>query len=95
VISPTDGDVEIVKTLPIVWALVQHAIEKDPELKIRLASKDEFHANIATKGEKKFIDSLRAMAANDDTQGSKAWEDLFEDGTSFPWVQGILILFSI
>ncbi len=34
-----------------------------------------------TKGEKKFIDSLRAMAANNDTQGSKAWGDLFEDGT--------------
>ncbi len=34
VIFPTDGDVEIVESLPSVWAHVQDAIEKDPELKI-------------------------------------------------------------
>jgi hypothetical protein len=94
-VSPTDDDVKIVQFLSCVWALVQDTIEKDPELKIRLASKEEFYANIARKGEKNLIDSLRAMATNNDMQGSKAWEDLFEDGTSFSFGPSILISFTV
>ena len=59
-------------------------------MKEHLASMEEFHNNVTRRGEKKFINSLRAMAANSDTQGSKAWDDLFEDGCTsfgFLWVQ--------
>ena len=82
-----DDDDKILKSLKYVWFNVQGALENDPELKKRLASKEEFHANVTKKGEKTFIDTLRTMAANSDTQGSKAWEYLFEDGTSFALVQ--------
>ena len=82
-ISPKDDDDEILDALTFVWIFVQKALEQDPKLKKHLASRDEFHDNVTRKGEKNFIDSLRAMAANSDTQGSKAWVDLFEDGTSF------------
>jgi hypothetical protein len=79
-ISPEDDDDEILNDLIVVWTRVQEALEQDPNLKKYLASKEKFRDNVTRKGEKKFIDSLRAMAANSDTQGSKAWEDLFEDG---------------
>ena len=49
--------------------LVQYALQQDPKLRDHLAR----------KGEKKNIDSLRAMAANSDTQGIDALEDLFGD----------------
>jgi hypothetical protein len=79
-ISPKDDDDEILNALMAVWFFVESALEQDPKLKELLASKEKFLDNVTRKGEKKFIDSLRAMAANSDTQGSKAWEDLFEDG---------------
>ena len=94
-ILPTDDDDEIRDSLKYVWVNVQDALENDPELKKCLAGKEEFYANVTKKGEKKFIDSLRTMAANSDTQGSKAWEDLFEDGTSFALGPSILILFFV
>jgi hypothetical protein len=83
IITPTDDDDEILDFLFYVWFDVQKVLEQDPELKKNLASEEEFRDNVTRKGEKNFIDSLRAMAANSDTQGSKAWDDLFEDGTSF------------
>ncbi|KAF8492177.1 hypothetical protein F5888DRAFT_1806903 [Russula emetica] len=79
IISPKGDDNEILNALKHVWIDVQEALEQDPKLKIHLATKDEFRKNVTRKGEKIFIDSLRAMAAKSDTQGSKAWEDLFED----------------
>jgi hypothetical protein len=83
IISPTDDDNEILDSINVVRTIIKDALQKDPELKKRLASEEEFRANVTKKGEKTFIDSLRAMAANSNAQGSKAWEDLFEDGTSF------------
>jgi hypothetical protein len=94
-ISPKDDDKRILSALKHVWFGVQDALEQDPKLKEHLASKEEFHNNVTRKGEKRFIDSLRAMAANSDTQGSRAWEDLFEDGTSFSLSPSTLIEFSV
>jgi hypothetical protein len=74
---------------------VHDALEQDPELKQQLASRDEFRANVTKKGEKNFIDSLRAMAANSETQESKAWEGLFTDGTLFYFGPSILIVYSV
>jgi hypothetical protein len=86
-ISSKDDDERIRNSLKYVWVDVQDALEQDPELRIHLANKNEFRANVEREGEKNFIDSLRAMAANSDSQGSKAWESLFTDGTSFSLVQ--------
>jgi len=79
-ISPKDDDNRIKKTLNHVWLSVQDALEHDPKLKKLLASKEEFNDNVSMKGEKIFIDLLRAMATESEKQGSKAWEHLFEDG---------------
>jgi hypothetical protein len=95
IISPKDDDDEILDALKYVWIGVQEALEQDSKLKKHLASKDEFRDNVTRKGEKNFINSLRAMAANNDTQGSKAWLDLFEDGTSFSLGPSILIEHSV
>jgi len=89
--SPRDDDTRILNTLKVVRTLVQVALEKDPKLKVQkghLANRDEFRNNVKKKGEQKFIDSLRAMAANSDEQGSKAWEDLFEDSILFSSLLG-------
>jgi hypothetical protein len=94
-ISKDDDDDEILDALEHVWFCVQDVLEKDPKLKKHLASKEEFRDDVTMKGEKSFIDSLRAMAANSDTQGSKAWHKLFEDGTSFSLDPSILIEFSV
>ena len=96
-ISPKDDDKQILKALNYVWVDVQDALEQDLSLEKHLASKDEFRDNVTRKGEKDFIDSLRAMAANNDTHGNKAWEDLFEDGTSFSFdlCPSILTVFSV
>ena len=94
-ISPKDDDDEILDALNHVWIGVKGALAQDPKLKGRLASEEEFRDNVARKGEKTFIGSLRAMAADSDTQGSKAWEVLFEDGTSFSLAPSILIEFSV
>ena len=94
-ISPKDDDDEIRDVLHYVWTGVRDALEQDPNLKRHLASKKEFYDNVTRKGEKTFIESLRTMAANSDTQGNKAWEDLFEDGTSFSLGPSILIEFSV
>jgi len=97
IISPDDDDDddEILNALNHVWLRVQEALEQDPKVKNRLASKDEFRDSVRRNGEKKFIDSLRTMAVNSDTQGAKAWDDLFEDGTSFSLSPNILIEFSV
>jgi hypothetical protein len=94
-IYPKDDENEILKVLNVVRTIVQDALKQDPELKEHLASEVEFFANVKRKGEKIFIDSLRAMAANSDTQGSKAWGGLFNDGTSFSLSLSILIVFSV
>ena len=90
-ISPKDNDDDILDNLTVVWWLVKGALEQDPKLKECLASEEEFCDNVTRKGEKTFINSLKAMAANSDTQGSKAWDNLFEDGTSFSCGPNILI----
>lgn len=82
-ISFKDNNKILKSQLEIVWVIVKGALKKDPKLSERLANEKEFRDNVTRKGENPFIDSLRAMAANSDTQGSKAWEELFEDGTSF------------
>jgi hypothetical protein len=89
------GDDEILDVLQVVRTLVKGALEQDPKLKEHLASEEEFRENVTRKGERKFIDSLRA-AANSDGQGSlsKAWEDLLQDGTFFSLGPSVLILFS-
>ena len=94
IISPDEDDGEILNVLKAVWIGVQETLEQDPKLKKYLASREEFRDSIRRKEEKKFIDSLRAMAANSNTQGAKAWDDLFEDGTSFSLSPNILIEFS-
>ena len=90
-LSPQDNSDEwILEGLVYVWIAVKRALEQDPKMKEHLASMEEFRDNVTRRGEKKFINSLRAMAANSDTQGSKAWDDLFEDGCTsfgFLWVQ--------
>jgi hypothetical protein len=96
-ISPEVDDNEILGNLTLVRTIVLEALRLDPNLKKHLASREEFLDNVMKKGEKTFIDSLRAMAANSDTQGGKAWEDLFEDGRFFcagPSIT-ILITFSV
>jgi len=50
--------------------LIQYALQQDPKPKDHLTRKRE-----------KKIDSLGAMAANSDTQGRDALEDLFGDYT--------------
>jgi hypothetical protein len=85
-VSKDDDDEEMMNSLIIVWNTVRDTLKWDPKQKEHLASNEEFRDNVLKKGEKFFIDSLRAMAAKSDTQGSKAWEDLFEDGTSFSFV---------
>ena len=94
-LSPTLDDETMVDFLPGVWIKTNDVLAMDPDLKIRLASREEFHANVARKGQKTFFDSLRAMAGNYDTQGSKAWENLFEDGTSSSLGPSVLISFSV
>jgi hypothetical protein len=94
-IFPNDNSEKILKALKVVQRIVEEALEHDPKLKKHLASKEEFHENVTRKGEIKFVDSLRAMAENSDAQGSKAWEDLFQDGTLFSLRSIILILFSV
>jgi hypothetical protein len=76
-ISPEHDDEDIIA---VVWAIVRTAFLCDPKMKNRLASNEEFCENVKRKGQNNFLESLRAMAANSDTQGLKAWEDLFEDG---------------
>jgi hypothetical protein len=95
IIYPDDDD-EIPNALKIVRMLVEGALEQDPKLKEHLASEEELCDNVTRKGEKNFIDSLRAMAVNcDSTQGSKAWENLFKDGTSFSLGPIVVIVFSV
>ena len=95
IIHPKDDDERIRNSLKHVWTNVHDALEQDPELGMHLASRDVFRTNVTRKGEKNFIDSLRVMATNSDSQGSKAWESLFSDGTSFSLGPSILIVFSI
>ena len=86
IISPDSDDDEIRRQLNYVWTSFRNVLEHDPKLIKHLASKEEFRDNVTRKREKAFIESLRVMAANCDTQGSKAWVDLFEDGTSLSFV---------
>jgi hypothetical protein len=95
IISHTTNDIGITHVPILVFQLVKRTLEKDPKMKGCLASQEEFCDNVAGKGEKNFINSLRAMAANNDTQGSKAWDGLYDDGTSFPLGPSILIESSV
>ena len=95
-IRPGHDDNKMKRKLKIVWAIVNGALEEDPELKDHLASAEEYRGNVTKKGEKMFTDSLRTMAANSDTQGSKAWEGLLTDGTLSSLLgPSILIVFSV
>ena len=94
-ISSKGDDDETRDDLDLVWLVVRDTLEQDPKLIRHLASKEEFYDNVTKKGEKAFLESLRAMAANCDVRGNKAWEDLFEDGTSFSLGPSILIEFSV
>ena len=94
-ISPNDDDDEIKDGLKYVWLAVKGALEQDPKLEEHLASEKEFCNNVTTKGEKFFIDSLKTMAANSNIHGSEAWDNLYEDGTSFSLGPNIMIEFSI
>ena len=82
-ISPEDSDDSDNTMLICIWAVVHDALESDPNFKGRLASKEEFLENVTKKGARKFANTLRTMAANNDTQGSDAWKNLFDDGQSF------------
>jgi len=92
IISPKEHDTLILNRLNHVCRAVKEVLEQDPKLKKYLASKEEFRDNVTKKGEKKFIDSLRTMATNSDTQGSDAWKDLLEDGTSFSFSASIVLI---
>jgi hypothetical protein len=95
IISPKDDDDEIRDSLRIVRMIVNGVLEQDPELKELVASEEKYYDNVTRRGEKIFIDSLRAMAANSETQGSEAWEGLFTDGTLFYFGPSILIVYSV
>jgi hypothetical protein len=73
-----DDDEAIKQSFNLVWWTVNKALKQDEGLKGRLADEDEFFDNVRKNGEKKFIDSLRAMAKTGEAQ---AWYDLFEDST--------------
>ena len=92
-VSSDEDDDEILDALKYVYLDVHDALKLDPELD--LASEEDFRANVTRKGEKMFIGSLRAMATNSVKQGSIAWEDLFQDGKSFSFGPGILIVSSV
>ena len=95
-IHPSHNDKTIKRKLKTVWAIVNGALEEDPELKDHLASEEEYRGNVTKKGEKMFIDSLRTMATNSVTQGIKAWKGLLTDGTSSSLLgPSILIVFSV
>ena len=87
--SEEDDDNEIQGILDIVWVIVRDALKDDARLKAQLENRNGGMPRGRT------IDSLRAMSTNSDTQGSKAWKDLFEDGTSYSLGTIILILFSV
>jgi hypothetical protein len=95
IISPKDDDDEIRDSLGHVYISVKTALQQDPKLKELVASEEKYYDNVTRRGEKNFIDSLRAMAANSETQGSKAWEGLFTDGTLFYFGPSILIVYSV
>ena len=91
-IFPGDDDKRILNTLEYVWRDVQKVLGQDSKLKKYLANMEEFRDNVTKLGERKFIDALRAMATNSDTQGSDAWKDLLEDGTSFSFSASIVLI---
>ena len=83
-ILPNEDDEEIWDSIGLIRTAIHEALEQDAGLKERLADKDEFLNNVKSKGKKKFIDSLRAMAKKE-TQDD-AWYELFEDGTLFAFL---------
>ncbi len=79
-----DDDDEVIKnSFKLVWTTVNDVLKQDEGLKGRLADENEFFDNVRRNGEKKFIDSLRAMAKTGEAQ---AWYDLFEDSTFFSFL---------
>jgi len=79
-----DDDDEVIKqSFKHVWKDVYDVLKQDEGLKERLADENEFFDNVRRNGEKKFIDSLRAMAKTGEAQ---AWYDLFEDSTFFSFL---------
>ena len=67
----------IQKFLGHVWLDVNVAFENCPKPKGNLADRKEFLENVKLKGERDFIDSLKAMKESGD------WASLFENGTLF------------
>ncbi len=76
-------DEAIKRTFSLVWWTVYEVLKQDEGLKGRLADENEFLDNVRRNGEKKIIDSLRAVAKTDKAQ---AWYDLFEDSTLFSFL---------
>jgi hypothetical protein len=78
-----DADEAIKRLFSLVWWTVNNVLKQDEGLKGRLADENEFLDNVKKNGEKKFTDSLRALAKTVDAQ---AWYNLFEDSTSFSFL---------
>jgi hypothetical protein len=72
-VSPDDDDAEIQDSLRGVWMTIEKALSEDPEIIERIASDDEFEANVKDEGEKKVIELLRDAAK----KGS--WLDIIEN----------------
>ena len=69
------SDSKIRKFLYCVLADVNLVLEKDKDLRPQLANAEEFLANVTSKGEWDFINSLKSMAE------SGVWTSLFQNGT--------------
>jgi hypothetical protein len=76
-IKTDDDDDWIRQSLYFVFILVRGALEEDPNLKARLANKDQFKENVKKKDEQQFINLLRDIAKKE------SWQDLLQNGTSF------------
>ena len=69
------GDLKIEKFLHRVFGEVKPVLGKDKVLRPQLANDDEFIANVKSKGEWDFINSLKSMAE------AGVWTSLFKNGT--------------
>jgi hypothetical protein len=83
IILQDEDDEAIKESFKYVWRGVYDALKQDEGLKGRLADENEFYDNVRRNGEKKFIDSIRAMAKTGEAQ---AWYDLFDDSTFFSFL---------
>jgi len=75
-VRPDDDDDKILSRLDFVRRAVHRTLSDDLEVIERLASWDEFLANVEREGEKKVIELLR------NTAKGGSWSDLFESCTT-------------